>query len=473
MKGTARHLTPPTLAAAAALAAWAAWTDAGAMVPLPPTLAAAFPVVLGTLSCFAVAWLAARVVDVAVGRTGPADKPQVPRFLSDLARAVLFIVAGFVTIAQVFQQPVTGLLATSGVLIAVLGFALRNILADLFSGIALSLEHPYRLGDWVETEDGLVGRVDEITWRSTRLLTLERKSVVVPNGLLAGRRLVNYSAPEPWFRASLRVTLDHGLEVGRAKRLLLGAALSADGILRSPAPDVLVEGADDTGVHYAVRYWVPDYGQAAPCRDAVGASVVRHLRRAGVNFARPKRELARPARAPDPAAADGCRQLLGELAFFKAFSPEERERLAQAARPRRVAAGAVVVAQGDPGRSLFLVGEGVLDACLADADGRAVELGRMCVGDLFGEMSLLTGQPRSASVVAVTDALLFELDRADLDPLLQERPALAKALAALMTERQVHNEALLHRSPGPGAGGRPADTGRLLARMRKLFRLPD
>lgn len=435
-------------------------------------LAHAVVTAVGVSAWLAAAWLGSRLLDVAIARPTRAGRPrQVPRLLADLLRALIYGVALFAMLGAVLEQPVTGLLATSGVLIAVLGFALRNMIADIFSGIALNIEHPYRIGDWIELAPGVTGQVDEINWRATRLITAEGTAITVPNGVVAGSRFVNFSRPGSSFRTTVAVTLDEEIAVERAKRILLSAVVCADGVLMEPRPDVIVESIGPNGVVYQARFWVSDYGRMAACRDAVATAVLQNLGRVGIELAHPKQDVrARRPQARIKAPGTLRRSLLRQLDLFTAFHDDEIEELAQAMRRHHVASGAAAVHQGETGSSLFIIAEGAFDVRMA-FDGRSLLLDRLRPGDVFGEMSLLTGQPRSASVIANTDAVVYELDHSHLDPLLRRRPELAAQLAELMSQRQNRNTAQRQAEGAPSLEMQSAGPQDLLARLRTFFKL--
>ncbi|HYH38067.1 MAG TPA: mechanosensitive ion channel family protein [Azospirillum sp.] len=469
-----RHLLPPALLVVALTAAamHRAWLHGRVAALLGDGAADGAALAIGVAAWLAAAWLGSRILDVVVDRPTRAGRPRaIPRLLADLLRALIYGAALFAILGSVLDQPVTGLLATSGVLIAVLGFALRNMIADIFSGIALNVERPYRIGDWIELAPGVAGQVDEINWRATRLITTEGTAVIVPNGVAAGSRFVNFSRPGTGFRASVPITLDEEVPVARAKRVLLSALVCADGVLAEPRPDVVVESIGTSGVVYQARFWVADYGRLAACRDAVASAILQNLARAGIELAHPKQDVR--AHQPQPRVrVPGAlrRSLMRQLELFSAFRDEEIEELAQALRRLELPAGTVAVRQSEDGRSLFIVAEGVLDVRIQQ-DGRASLLDRMRPGDVFGEMSLLTGQPRSASVVANTDAVVYELDKDHLDPVLRRRPELASQLAELMAQRQSRNS--LQRQAEGAAGLAPAAAAPhdLLARLRGFFKL--
>ena len=469
--GLRRLLVPALLTVAATMAtAQRPWVS-GHVAPVLGVMAAdALSLLVAVGAWLGAAWLASRVVDLAVARN--ARSVPVPRLATDLLRALIYGVAVLGILAYALGQPVTGLLATSGVLIAVLGFALRNMIADIFSGIALNIEHPYRIGDWIELPPGIIGRVDEINWRATRLVAQDGSTLTVPNGLAAGSRLINYSQPGGGFRAGVPITLDADIPAPRAKRILLSAVVCCGMVPPEPRPDVVAEAITLHGVTYLVRFWVRDYARLATTRDAVTTAILEQLSRAGLEPAHPKQETARAQRTAVPSSPEGLgRELLAHVDLFAAFRDDELAELAAGMRPRLVPAGEAVVRQDETGTSLFLVAEGALDV-RGSFGGPAILLDHMGPGDVFGEMSLLTGQPRSASVIANTDAMVYELDKDTLDPILRRRPELAARLADLMGLRQRRNDAQRRAATGPAdAAAPPVADHDLLARLKTFFKL--
>lgn len=420
----------------------------------------------GVLGWLALAWVGVVAVDMAAARaTLRAAAP--PRLLQDMARVVLFGAAALAILALVFHQPVGGVLATSGVAMAVLGFALRGIISDVCSGLALNMEHPYRIGDWVQLDGGLVGMVVEMNWRATRLSTRDHTSVVVPNGLIAASRLVNYSFPDRHYRATLRLALPAAVPVERGRRLLLAAVLGVERVMAEPAPEVLAEGFDERGLVFAIRYWVADFADDFACRDAVAAAVADALAEAGLGPAFPHREVAVGRHAAVPPAV-GPEEHLHRVALFRRFSSDELAEVAARMAERPFLAGERLFSQGDPGGSLLLVAEGVLEVRVV-SDGREALLERMRPGDVLGEVSLLTGQPRSASAVALTGGMAYEIRKEHIEPVLRARPELAEDLAQLMVRRQTRNRDLLAARQSEVAT--PAEADDLLARLKAFFRL--
>lgn len=227
------------------------------------------------------AWLLARIMGAAL-KGGKNGRRKVPKLLRELVTAALFLVATIATVAMLLGQSAGGALASSGLIIAIFGFAIRNVLADVLSGIALGLEAPFKIGDWVEIDGSIRGRVIEIGWRTTRLQTRNDTYMILPNSQISRQRLTNFSAPKKHYRASLEIVLGHDIPVDRAKELLAAAAGSTEIIMQSPKPDVRALSYDTEGVRYAVRYWVPSFVDDIDCRDTILVAVDAAIRESGL-----------------------------------------------------------------------------------------------------------------------------------------------------------------------------------------------
>lgn len=238
-------------------------------------------VLAGGFCYFAAAWLAARLAGLALERMAR-SRQRVPRLLQEILAAAFFFVALVATIMLILGHSVSGALASSGIVVAVVGFAIRNVVADTLSGIALGLEAPYRIGDWVDIDGVINGKVIEIGWRTSRLLSRDSTYMIVPNSQIARQKLTNFSAPRQHYRAQLQITLNHRLDVASAKQMLVTAAKRSALILPEPAPDVRVLSYDREGIIYAVRYWVPSFANEVDCRDSVLSEIDAELRKAQV-----------------------------------------------------------------------------------------------------------------------------------------------------------------------------------------------
>ncbi|MGB0553693.1 MAG: mechanosensitive ion channel domain-containing protein [Alphaproteobacteria bacterium] len=165
----------------------------------------------------------------------------VPKSLSRLAGMAIWITTAIILLAVVYDVPIAGFSTTSGIIIAVIGFALRNLIADVFTRIALGIERPLQIGDWIKFDDEPPGKVVEINWRAARLITMDEVSVVVPNSQLAAAVFRNYSQPNEYWWDEFEIVLPYEVTYRQAERILLSAVeqvLASASIPREP--DLLI-----------------------------------------------------------------------------------------------------------------------------------------------------------------------------------------------------------------------------------------
>jgi small-conductance mechanosensitive channel len=437
----------------------------------PPTWLGRFTGLLAwVLATAAGAHLLAGSVELWVRRSG---RPP-PALLLGLTRGFVWLVSMTMAVVVLFSAPIAGAITTSGVLVAVLGIAMRNLISDLFYGITMALERPFEIGEWVGLEDGTVGRVEEFTWRAIKLITRDHVKVVIPNSEVANARIANYDQPEPIWRSQIRIVLGHDLEPERAKRLLLGAVQQVEESRAiGRAAEAAIVGHEERGVEWELRFWVADYPSHSAVTQRIHEAVLHSLCVAGVPIPRAREEVwigeLERERAAERAASQDW---IDRVSLFAALARDERAMLQARARTWSFDAGVEIVRQDDPGESLFALQEGVVEVWQQGGAGRRL-LARLRPGDTFGEMSLLTGQPRTASVVAATAVRAHEVSKPDLGPLLADHPELAERLAEAMGR---HLEADARRLRDAEATGAPAEpraglVGQLAERIRTFFKV--
>ncbi len=440
---------------------------------------------LSTALWLALAWLSVRLIDVLVWRgiVAPRLGGRVPRLLKDVVATIVFLIALSGILGVVFDLDVTGLWATSGVIGLVIGLALQSMIADVFSGIALNIDRPFKIGDWVRLHyrgrEHLIGEVIETNWRSTRLRTVDGLMLVVPNGQIATMLMANLTHPMERSRFTLKFCLDFGVPTDRALRILEAGARSAEGVLTKPAPKVRVNGATRKGVEYEIRYWlIPREVSPSKGRHRVGKTVLQHLHSAGLTLAYEKHDVytaEMPARQLDTQA--DCTAIVQRVELFADLDETELASLCASLEAQQLPRGANVVAAGDEGDSMYIVVEGLLEvfATVPTMDGGELLVGNIQPGSFFGEMSLLTGEPRSATVRAATEVMLFEVRKENLLPLLEARPPLAAQITEKVAERKLRSE----RRRAEASEAEPTEqetqtlAAQILGKMKRLFRLAN
>ena len=368
----------------------------------------------------------------------------VPKLLQDIVTAtigftIILSVCGFV-----LHAPLSGLIAGSSVLAAVIGLAITRMISDVFSGVALSVERAYNIGDWMEVEmrsrpgGSMIGRVVEINWRATRLHTKADEIVVIPNSEMARTKFINYSIPERHYRAEVQVTLSHTIAPERAKRILMAALLSTPGIMQEPEPQIILRKFDQRGVLWCLWFWVSDYAENTQVTTLVHENVLKHLHvaRLDLSYNRVDQRLVQPD--------DGKREedavkleLIGGVEFFKVMDENYLTRIANAMERKKYGAQEFIVNQDEEGDSLFIVEEGLVNILLKDAEGTNIWVAYIQPGGFFGEMALLTGEPRTASAQAETEVICYEISKEILSPIFQESPELLEKISALMAARKI------------------------------------
>lgn len=371
------------------------------------------------------------------------------KFATDLLAGLVYLAVSFAVVGLVFELSLTGLLATSGVVAIVLGLALQSTVGDLFSGIALTLERPYRIGDSIGLEGDVEGTVIEISWRATHIMTWAQDDIVVPNSVIAKSRIINYSFPVRVHGVTFRVSLDDRTPPARAIEILDQALLQCRSVLRVPRPQVSTSHFGPTSIGYSVSFFVERFEAAAQAKSEVLALIHRHAEWAGVALGR-RRQDVRSDPQPNGPPHDGAqvKNILDRIPIFAGLSATERETLSAALSRRDFSDGEVVFEQGQPSDSLFLIEAGVVGLSRVNESGATEEIGRRGPGDFIGANALMSGVPRIGTVRALARCTLYEVRKESVALLLKGHPHLRVHMSSMLPQ-----DVLLDR----GVSKSPAD----------------
>lgn len=374
----------------------------------------------------------------------PRVRLETPRILQDVIVALACVIAA-VTVMSRAGVALSGLIATSAVFTAVLGFSLQDVIGNVAGGLALQIDNSISVGDWVKVGD-VNGRVTEIRWRHTAIETRNWETILVPNSVMMksqvavlGRRT---GAPQYW-RRWVYFNVDWRYQPTDVVQVVVAALKNAHipRVAADPAPNcVLMEMGDSYG-RYAVRYWLTDLAIDDPTDSEVRTVIYFALQRAGMKLSMPAHAVFLTEESKDRAEVktkqqlDRIVRLLDKLYLFKDLTPEEKLQLARGMRHTPFARGEVMTRQGAEAHWLYVLEEGVASVRVAEG-GVEKEVATINSPSFFGEMSLMTGEPRSATVIAVTDTECFRLEKSTFREILQERPALAEQVAAVLTQRK-------------------------------------
>lgn len=398
-----------------------------------------------------------------------------PALLHSLVGVLLYGLGLGTTLHYVFAVELTPFLATSAVVGAVVGLALQETLGNLFTGIALHTAAPFRVGDWARlgTHEG---RVEQVSWRAVRLRTWSGDTLTVPNNEVARHSIENYSRPaaEPHSRI-VHIGVNYQTPPNKVISVLRKLLEQIPEVVSEPEPVLRIVGYLDSTIQYEVRYFLRRYEDYRTIEGEIFRLIWYHFRRHGIEIPFPIRSVflhkVEGGGEIREATATRLERALRSIDLFRPLSDEELHAVATRFRRDHYAAGERLIQEGGAGDSFFVIDRGEVEV-LRGVEGSRRSLARLMEGQFFGEIALLTGQPRSATVVAVTDVDVFTIDKSGFKDILEANPAIAADVSTILSERR---EALTlaagdvtgHLEPAAGSRGELKD--RLLDRIRSYF----
>jgi len=370
-------------------------------------------------------------------RAGQVIPNIVRRFFAFIVLTLCF----FGIIAFVYDQKITSLLATSGMIAMIIGLAIQINISNIFSGIALNIERPFKVGDWVKIGSLDEAKVVDMTWRTTRLLKRDNTILSVPNSTAAEAEVVNFHQPDDTYEVWITFHVDPGHEPERVIKIARDAMSSLEIVLKQPAPGCRFIGYTEWSGEYIAVPVLSNYAKRNVYRGAIMTHLWAELHRAGIRQAIRLHEvhMLRGLKARGERPTD-LLEILNGVDIFRGLSEAARTHLAEQMRSRVFAPGENVVTQAEQGDSLFIIVEGVVGVWVDVTDGKTIEVDRMGAGTFFGEMALLTGEPRTATIKAVTETVVFEITKDDVAPLIETEPGMSEILSRELTRRTLNRE---------------------------------
>ena len=402
-----------------------------------------------------------------------------PQIAQDLIIALVYIAIAIVLLSE-SGVDFRGIVATSAVLTAVIGFSLQDTLGNIMGGMALQMEHTIRVDDWIRVDD-LEGKVKEIRWRQTSVETRNWDTIVIPNSVLMkgkvtllGRRAAFPVQQRRW--VYFQVDLSHAptkvIET-------IETALRAEPIPRvatQPELHCLVTEVKNGDATYAVRYWLTDLSQTDPTDSLVRTRIYTALQRANIPLSIPAQSilLTEEKSHREQVQTEELRQridALHKLELFQQLTESERGELAAGLTSAPFVRGEALTRQGALAHWLYIIIEGEAEVRVT-VDGASQKVAALRGGDYFGEMGLLTGEPRRATVIARTNVRCYRLGKEALESILQRRPEIAEQISQTLAHRRVELDAIVEEASEEALHDRMHKTqGAILQRIRDFFRL--
>jgi small-conductance mechanosensitive channel len=399
----------------------------------------------------------------------------IPEFLRQVVALFIYLIALLLVLSVVYdaEGQLKTLLAGSGILAIVLGFATQDLFGGIIAGIALQISRPYKVGDWLQIQDRFA-EVMEINWRSTRLRTNDAIYLDIPNYAIARGTIINLHYPTQIHAMRLRVGVDYDVPPNRVKDALLRAASSAEGVVPSPPTRVFVVDFAESAVIYEIKFSMGNHQAYNEICDAIRTNIWYEFKRQRITIPYPIRTLhvqRRRHRSVPEGHAEAQAILRGEP-LFDCLNDAQLDNVLHSARINHYGRGERVIQEGVEGDSMFIMLRGTAHVSVL-RNGAAIRLGVLRSGDCFGEMSLLTGEPRSATIRADADCEVLEISKEVMAGVLRDSPQCLTQLSELLAKRKLEGEGIVKDATQPHDQGIKENEYRatFLRRLRAVFEL--
>ena len=369
---------------------------------------------------------------------------KIPKLLSDVITLFIFV-GTLVLIWKVGygREMPSGFLTGSGIIAVIIGLAMQDLLSNIIAGFAIHFGKPFRVGDWLALENRHA-EVIEVNWRSTRLRTNDHVCLDIPNRELSRQTIINLHYPTKLHAMRMSVGVDYNLPPDRVKDVMIRAATNAGGVLPEPKPKVFLKNFGDHAIEYELKFWMNDHAHYNEISDAIRSNIWYEFHRQGIKIPFPVRtlQIERRSVSAQPELFATARAAIRQLPVLNCLDDAHLDAMLPRARFQRFGRGEKIIEQGHDGTSMFVLIRGEAKV-LVNHNGALTQVAVLRPSDCFGEMSLLTGEKRSATVVAQGECEILEIDKPMLADVIAEHPHLLQTLSELLAKRRLENESAL------------------------------
>ena len=396
---------------------------------------------------------------------------RVPSLLKLIADIIIYFTAILALAKVVFNEDVTGLLATFSVASFAIGFALRDVIASMFSGIFLNLDKTYRIGEMIQIMGNInqTAMVQEITWRSTYLKRFDNTILIIPNGILSNVPIINHSRAQN-INADFDFTVKakNPIAISRLSRMLNKLVKSQDYLLTPNEARASFKGYGDTRLDY-----IFNIGYSTAIQSLSASKARRFLSRNIIKFLEEEEIIHEENLSEMQMWSEQFQNILNQIPFFASMNEVNKKTLYQNAKCQLYDEDSTIIDQGQSGQSMFVVIDGLLGVYIDYKNrGNASKVADLSDGQFFGEMSLLTGEPRSATIRSLTDSILYEIDNEALAPILKENPNIAMQMSEIIAERSLQNQHLFDKlSAHDLANHKENFAAKMFENIKRFFKL--
>ncbi len=396
---------------------------------------------------------------------------KISSLLRNVFSIIIYIVAFFVIFnSQYPQVDLAALFTTSTILGVIIGLALQDTLGNLFAGLAIQADQPFQIGDVISINNKGAGVVESVSWRGVKIRTFQNKLVVISNSVL-GKEAIEV-APRDNLNARIVIfTTIYATSPAKTIHTIREVVRQVENVSSKLRPVVRIRDFNLNGIDFEVKYWLDDYSKYNDTDALIRQRIWYAFQREQIEFATATQIVHLEKKKHESIFIETNNEIferLSDVSIFAPLSEEETQKLAKSSQVRVFAPDEKIVRQGQNGSSMFVIHRGSVTVQTRE-DGVSTVLRNLREGDFFGEMGLLTGEPRTATVTATEETEVLEINNLCLKPVLEENPELVKALSQIVEERRRSLDKLESESAESKSNGR----GSVFHSIKRFFGLKD
>ena len=394
---------------------------------------------------------------------------EISSIVKTILSVVIYIVSFFIIFQSFFPNIQLAPLFTGSTIIGiVVGLALQDTLGNLFAGLALQADQPFQVGDVVTISTRGVGVIEAVSWRGVKIRTFNNRLLMISNSVLGKETIEvapkdNLNARTVWFNSL------YSNSPARTIQAVRDAVRQVENVSSKIRPVVRIRNLGDNGIDWEVKYWLDDYTRQNDTDALIRLRIWYVFKRENIDFAFPTRTIHIEPKVGDigiDEVLNTAVERLNQVAIFTPLAGEEIERLANASNLRVYAPGEAIVRMGREGNSMFVMIRGTVRVEIPNGTANTV-VNELRENDFFGEMSLLTGEPRYSNVIAQEETEVLQIKKEALKPIFEDNPSLVDSISVLIAERK---QLLQAHSPA-SEGQAEKDSSGVLSSIKRFFGL--
>ena len=410
-----------------------------------------------------------RLIAATVFKT--ATQSEISSLLRTVVSVIVYIVAFFIIFQSQYPAiQLAPLFTGSAILGIVVGLAMQDTLGNLFAGIAMQADQSFQVGDVISISNRGTGIVESVSWRGVRIRTFQNKLLVISNAVL-GRETIEVAAQNSLNARIVGFSTAYSDSPAKTAQLIRDAVRQVDNVSPKIRPIVRIRNLGTDGVEWEIKYWLENYSRYNDTDALIRQRIWYTFQREGLTFPYPTRTIhvEKATEAPNfEEYVDEASEHLTKVPIFAPLCEAEIQKLAETSMRRVFAPGEAIVRKGQEGGSMYVITKGSVSVQLPGANGPTT-INKLTTNDFFGEMSLLTGEPRTANVVAEDETEVLQIRKSAIKPIFEANPELLSSVSEIVEERR----RLLHANFEASMPSIQIEESGLLGSIKRFFGIGD